>query len=227
MAIKALFLLPKEGSNTLDSQAIKCRVQINPNTITVASGAQASTQNAGINEIQGVNKKAAEEPVVQSTGASIQTVSMQLHFDMVQMYRMAVKKQSAQNAMTKATTMISKFDSGNVMKSGMEGVTLLATPSDYTQISLLNKQYSCYSQLETAAKKQSPVVFFWGPMQYVGVLKSFSSKFLYFSNQGAPLRAEVTLTLACSGKNDDAEAAIKKEEAAQKIEKSRMLPPSV
>ncbi len=226
MAIKAVFLIAKDGTAATKSFD-KCAVQINPNTITVASGAQAGETTHGVNEIQGVNKKAAEEPVVQSSGVSLQNVTMQLHFDIVQLYKDAVSKQSMQNAITKATTIISTFDSGNVMKSGISAMALLSTPSDYTAISLLNTEYSCYSQLEEAAKKQKPVMFVWGPMHYGGVLKSFNSKLLYFSNQGAPLRAEVNLTIACSEKNKDADSALKKEEAAQKVESSRTPPESL
>ncbi len=226
MAMKAFFLIPKDGSAATKSFE-KCTVQINPNAITVASGAQAGETTHGVNEIQGVNKKAAEEPVVQSSGVSIQNVTMQLHFDIVQLYKDAVSKQSMQNAITKATTIISTFDTGNVMKSGISAMALLTTPSDYTSISLLNEEYSCYAKLEDAAKKQKPVMFAWGPMKYGGVLKSFSSKFLYFSNQGSPLRAEVSLTIACSEKNKDADSALKKEEAAQKIESKRTPPESL
>ena len=48
------------------------------------------------------------------------------------------------------------------------------------------------------------MVCYWGNMVYSGIITKFQTEFNYFSNQGAPLGAEVSLSLL-AGVNDTQE----------------------
>ena len=76
--------------------------------------------------------------------------------------------------------------------------------TDFTNLSLFNKDLCCYSPLLEASHKQVPVVFYWGNMIYSGVITKFQTTFNYVSNQGAPLGAEVALSMV-AGVNDEQE----------------------
>lgn len=200
------------------------KVSFNPDTLSIQVGSEKREGGSAVDERQGVNQKAAQEPVIQVGGVSVTTVSMQLKFDMVDLYRRTVDGRKQQDRLDKVDAVISAFDADDLMASAIQGVAILATPTDYTQISLLNPQYSCYSLLEEAASHNLPVGFLWGPMRYIGVLTSFSSQFVYFSDQGAPLRADVSLSIRCAQGGAKGNAAMKGAEAQQEAEAKRTPP---
>lgn len=202
-------------------------VSFNPETLSIQIGSEAKTGGGAVTECQGVNPKKDQEPVIQVGGISYKTVSMELKFDMVDLYRRTVNARKRQDSMDKISAVVSSFDSANLMQSAMNGVGVLMTPTDYSQVSLMNPDYSCYSLLEQAAACNLPVGFLWGSMQFVGVLVGFSSQFVYFSDQGAPLRADVSISIRCGISDPQGEAAMKQAQAQQEQETARAQPGAV
>lgn len=219
MAIKATLIFQlKPGEEEMSPPY---QVSFNPDTLEVRVGGETKGAKPGVNERQGVNQKAAEQPVVQTGGISIQTVSMQLKLDMVTVYHDFVSKNSKQD---KISALVSAFDPTSLLGTAKKSVGVLMTPTDYTQISLFNPTYSCYSLLEQAATHNTAVLFVWGSFKYAGQLAGLNTRFTYFSEQGAPLRADISITLQCSKADKQGEAAAKKAQAQQEAEAKRSPP---
>lgn len=125
------------------------------------------------------------------------TVSMMLHFDLVHKY------ESFLSGPLEAVTSMAAFGVESLL--GAVGAGGLAEADtfhvegglfqDPFSISLNKEGLTCYPDLVRAAKDRTVVKFEWGDMKFQGRLSNFSSKIDYFSPWGAPLRAEVNLSI--------------------------------
>ena len=92
--------------------------------------------------------------------------------------------------------------------------------TDFTNLSLFNKDLCCYTPLLQAAHKQVPVAFVWGNMTYQGIITKFQTVFNYFSNQGAPLGAEVSLSMVAKTNEKPMEQSASTQELLGLVEKA-------
>lgn len=70
------------------------------------------------------------------------------------------------------------------------------------EVSILSS--SCLKTLEEAANTSKLLMFIWGGISFLGKFTSFNSKYTYFSNQGVPLRAELSVSMEAESGNNDA-----------------------
>lgn len=177
-------------------------VLINPGELRIMASTQAKKEEGAANEATDKNQNA--DGKITPKGVTEQTVEMKLIFNVVEAYEAKVKGGTAKALLSAATTLVGGLlgDAGG-LDSTENALNDLIMKTDFTGFSLLNPDMCCYTPLLQAAHEQKPVIFYWGNMVYSGLITRFQTTFNYFSNQGAPLGAEVALSLL-AGVCDDA-----------------------
>lgn len=203
MAVKANMVFFDQSLDAAVPEPTPVPVSFNPSTLDIRMESQSTETRSAGDKLEGVNQKAAQKDVVQVGKRSVQTVSMSLKFDLVAAYAAAQEGKRTDTEQADVSALVAVYDSG--AGAGTDGALL--DPADYTDFSLMNPECTCYSKLERAAAYNLPVSFRWGTMSFTGLLTSFSSTLTYFSDQGAPLRADVSITLRCLGGAETAAAA--------------------
>lgn len=180
------------------------RVMINPAQISIAIGAQKSETKAGTGSPKGVNQQEEEEPVEQTTRSSDVSLSMELHFDLVDRYEAAVKKGIAGTITSKANAVLSNFTTmDNILAAANASAAELGKDS-FDSVSVLNPAMCCFPLLLEAAESAAPIYFRWGTIKAAGCISRFNVDYTCFTPYGVPIRAKVGLTLRSSKRIDKA-----------------------
>ena len=202
---KAAFVIAKKQNEdgTWDFEKVTpVEVLINPSELRVTATTQTKKEEGVANEATASDQNA--DGKITPKGITEQTVEMKLIFNVVEAYEAKVKGADASALLASASTMLGSLaGGGGLLDSTENALKTLITNTDYTGFSLLNPKMCCYTPLLMAAHRQVPVIFYWGNMTYSGLITKFQTTFNYFSNQGAPLGAEVGLSLL-AGVNDEA-----------------------
>ena len=178
-------------------------VLINPSTLRIGASTQVKRDEGVANEA--TPETAAADGKITPRGITEQQVDMTLIFNIVEAYNAKTKGVEFKALVTAATSVVSSLLSDTDLTDAAESaLTELVNKTDFTNLSLFNKDLCCYGPLLEASHKQVPVVFYWGNMIYSGVITKFQTTFNYFSKQGAPLGAEVALSMV-AGVNDEQE----------------------
>ena len=201
---KAAFLVGKkqkdDGTWEYENPA---QVLINPSSLRIGATTQVKRDEGVANDA--TPETAAADGKITPKGITEQQVDMTLIFNIVEAYNAKTKGVEFKALVTAAKTVVSSLVSSSDLGDTAEGALEdLVKKTDFTNLSLFNKELCCYSLLLEASHKQVPVVFYWGNMIYSGIITKFQTEFNYFSNQGAPLGAEVSLSLL-AGVNDTQE----------------------
>ena len=128
-------------------------------------------------------------------GMTEQQVDMTLIFNIVEEYNAKTEGAEFKALVTAAKSLIGSLIDGSLTDTAEDTLAELINKTDFTNLSLFNKQLCCYTPLLEASHKQVPVVFYWGNMMYSGIITRFQTTFNYFSSQGAPLGAEVAVSI--------------------------------
>lgn len=200
---KAAFLIgksqKKDGTWEFESPV---EVLINPSSITIGAKTEVKKKEGVANEE--TKDTAASDGKVSPKGVTEQIVSMKLTFNIVEAYEEKTNGVAFGALVSAATSLIGSAFSGDDMIDSAEGaLTDLINKTDFTNLSLFNKDLCCYTPLLEASRKQVPVIFYWGNMMYVGTIINFQTTFNYFSNQGAPLGADVNLSMSTAVNEED------------------------
>lgn len=201
---KAAFLIGKkqkdDGTWEFESPV---SVMINPASIKVGATTPVKRDEGVANE--STSETVSTDGKITPKGMTEQQVDMVLIFNIVEAYNAKTEgaefKALASAAKSLVSSLVSGIEAGDAAESAL---TDLINKTDFTNLSLFNKDLCCYTPLLVASHKQVPVVFYWGNLMYSGIITKFQTTFNYFSSQGAPLGAEVALTLL-SNVDDDAE----------------------
>lgn len=201
---KAAFLIGKkqkdDGSWEYEDPV---EVLINPSALRIGATTQVKRDEGVANDA--TPETASSDGKITPKGITEQQVDMTLIFNIVEAYNAKTKGVEFKALVTAATSVVSSLTGGGGFSDAAENaLTDLINKTDFTNLSLFNKDLCCYSPLLEASHKQVPVVFYWGNMIYAGIITRFQTTFNYFSNQGAPLGAEVQLSMV-SGVNDEQE----------------------
>ena len=168
-------------------------VLINPSDLRVGAATQVKRDEGVANEA--TPETAAADGKITPKGISEQQVDMTLIFNIVEAYNAKTKGVEFKALVTAATSVVSSLISGTFSDTAEDTLADLISKTDFTNLSLFNGDLCCYSRLLLAAQKQVPVIFYWGNMIYSGIITKFQTNFNYFSNQGAPLGAEVNISM--------------------------------
>ena len=198
---KAAFMVGKkqkdDGSWDFDGPY---EVLINPSSLKVSATTQVKKDEGVANEA--TPETASNDGKITPKGVAEQQIDMVLTFNIVEAYNAKTKGVEFKALVTAATSVVSTLISGESFGDAAENaLTDLVNKTDFTNLSLFNKDLCCYEYLRQGAQKQVPVVFYWGNMMYSGIITKFQTTFNYFSNQGAPLGAEVALSLVAADNN--------------------------
>lgn len=176
-------------------------VLINPSELRITASTQTRKEEGAANEATSKSQNA--DGKITPKGITEQMVDMKLIFNVVEAYEEKIKGGNARALLSAATSMVSGLVGDAGLLDSTEGaLNDLINKTDFTGFSLLNPDLCCYTPLLMAAHKQAPVIFYWGNLIYAGLITKFQTTFNYFSNQGAPLGAEVLLSLL-SGVDDE------------------------
>ena len=201
---KAAFMVGKKQKDdgTWDFEG-PYEVLLNPSSLKVVASTQVKKDEGVANEA--TPETASNDGKITPKGVAEQQVDMTLTFNIVEAYNAKTKGVEFKALVTAATSVVSSLiGGGSVGDSAEEALTDLVNKTDFTNLSLFNKELCCYEYLRQAAHKQVPVVFYWGNLMYSGIIVKFQTVFNYFSNQVAPLGAEVALSLVAA-MNDEGE----------------------
>ena len=201
---KAAFMVGKKQKDdgTWDFEG-PYEVLLNPSSLKVVASTQVKKDEGVANEA--TPETASNDGKITPKGVAEQQIDMVLTFNIVEAYNAKTKGVEFKALVTAATSVVSSLiGGGSVGDSAEEALTDLVNKTDFTNLSLFNKELCCYEYLRQAAHKQVPVVFYWGNLMYSGIIVKFQTVFNYFSNQGAPLGAEVALSLVAA-MNDEGE----------------------
>ena len=194
---KAAFLIGKSQKKDGSWEFIKppAEVTINPSSLKIGTKIETKKEEGVATEE--TEETAASDGKVTPKGIPEQILSMKLTFNIVEAYEQKTKGVEFGSLVSAAKSLIGKAFNGEDMLGSTENVlTELVNKTDFTNLSVLNKDLCCYSPLLEASRKQVPVVFYWGNMVYAGVIVSFQTTFNYFSSQGAPLGADVSMSMS-------------------------------
>lgn len=195
---KAAFLIGKsqdtDGSWDYEGPV---EVTINPSTIKIAGKTEVKKEEGVANEK--TEETAASDGKITPKGITEQVVSMTLTFNIVEAYEEKTKGVEFGSLVSAAKSLIGSAFGGDDMTDSAEKVFKeLINKTDFTNLSLFNKDLCCYSPLLEASRRQVPVIFYWGNMFYAGIIVNFQTTFNYFSSQGAPLGADVAISISTS-----------------------------
>lgn len=135
--------------------------------------------------------------VGQGKGLVDKYTSISLIFDLSEEYDSAISRVKA-GYKGKNSIQGSKFKK---FTKGMKKGFTQGSPEEDTAISILNPAWSAYAYLEEMMDEMSAnnaycvVKFEWGVKRVIGIVESINTNFSYFSSHGAPLRAEVSMTI--------------------------------
>ncbi len=133
----------------------------------------------------------------QGKGLVDKFTSISLIFDLSEEYDSAISRIKAgyKGRSSIEGSKLKRFAKG--MKKGLTQ----GSPGEDTAISILNPKWSVYAYLEDLMDVMSVdngyciVKFEWGVKKVIGIVESINTNFSYFSSHGAPLRAEVSMTI--------------------------------
>lgn len=169
-------------------------VLLNPSSIKIGARTEVKKTEGVANEE--TNDTAASDGKISPKGVTEQQVEMTLIFNIVEAYEEKTKGAEFGALVSAAKSLLGSLINGDDMTDTAEGALKdLINKTDFTNLSLFNKDLCCYNPLLVASHKQLPVIFYWGNMVYGGIITKFQTNFNYFSSQGAPLGAEVNLVL--------------------------------
>lgn len=201
---KAAFLIgkkqKKDGSWEYEKQPAE--VLINPDKLKVVATTQVKKEEGVAND--STPDAANTDGKITPKGITEESVEMQLIFNVVEAYNAKTQGAEFKALASAAVSLIGSAFNGNLADTAEDTLTDLINKTDFTSLSILNPKICCYTPLLMAAHKQVPVVFYWGNMMYAGIITKYQTTFNYFSSQGAPLGAEVALSMI-SGVDDNAE----------------------
>ncbi len=199
---KAAFLIGKKQKDDGTWEYEKpMEVLINPATLRIGATTQVKKDEGVANEKTPAT--AAADGKITPKGVTEQQVDMTLIFSLVDEYNAKTQGAEFKALVTAATSVVSSLIDGESFGDAAEdALTELIKNTDFTSLSLFNKKLCCYSPLLDASHKQVPVVFYWGNMVYSGIITKFQTTFNYFSSQGAPLGAEVALTMLTTARDE-------------------------
>lgn len=197
------------------SNCLNCKVQINPSSINVGSARKPSGMigpelpygdSRGRQGFTGTGPAANQPQAQQPMMALVQNIYMNLIFDVADLYysmKIGASKDSLSSALLdpllgKLYNAVGQIEVGNEKKPLSEtavgeffGLTSVTSPAE---VNIYNTNLCCYSHLRDAMERQSVVKFSWGSLEpFVGIITSFNTDLDYFSPEGAPLRANVSL----------------------------------
>lgn len=199
---KAAFLIGKKQKDDGSWDYEKpVEVLINPNTLRVIATTQVKKEEGVANNSTDSAQNAAGK--VTPKGITEEAVDMTLIFNVVEAYNAKTEGAEFKALAAAAKSLIGSAFKGNLAESAEDTLSDLVNKTDFTSLSILNPKICCYTPLLVAAHKQVPVVFYWGNLMYAGLITKFQTTFNYFSSQGAPLGAEVALSMV-SGVDDEA-----------------------
>ena len=204
---KAAFLIGKkqkdDGTWEFENPA---EVLINPSSLRIGATTQVKRDEGVANDA--TPDTAAADGKITPKGITEQQVDMTLIFNIVEAYNAKTKGVEFKALVTAAKSVVSSLVSGNLSDTAEDTLTDLVNKTDFTNLSLFNKDLCCYSLLLKASHTQVPVVFYWGNMVYSGIITKFQTNFKYFSNQGAPLGAELALSLLAGVKDEQEKLSV-------------------
>lgn len=177
-------------------------VLINPDKLRVLSTTQVKREEGVANDSTSSSQNA--DGKITPKGITEESVEMMLIFNVVEAYNAKTEGAKFKALAKAAKSLIGSAFNGNLADTAEDTLAELVKNTDFTSLSILNPKICCYTPLLVAAHKQVPVVFYWGNMMHAGLITKFQTTFNYFSSQGAPLGAEVALSLI-SGVDDNAE----------------------
>lgn len=192
---KAAFLIGKkqkdDGSWEYESPV---EVMINPASIKIGATTPVKRDEGVANE--STSETASTDGKITPKGITEQQVDLVLIFNIVEAYNAKTEGTEFKALVTAATSLLGSLVSGvNAGDAAESALTDLINKTDFTNLSLFNKDLCCYTPLLVASHKQVPVIFYWGNMMYSGIITKFQTTFNYFSSQGAPLGAEVSMSI--------------------------------
>lgn len=177
-------------------------VLINPDKLRVMATTQVKKEEGVANDSTSSGQNV--DGKITPKGITEESVEMTLLFNVVEAYNAKTEGAQFKALASAAKSLIGSAFNGDLSDTVEDTLTDLVNKTDFTSLSILNPKICCYSTLLSAAHRQVPVVFYWGNMMYAGLITKFQTTFDYFSSQGAPLSAEVALSMV-SGVDDGAE----------------------
>lgn len=200
---KAAFLIGKsqKDDGSWDYQE-PVEVLLNPDKLRVVSTTQVKKEEGVANDSTSSSQNV--DGKVTPKGITEESVEMTLIFNVVEAYNAKTEGAEFKALAKAATSLIGSAFKGNLADTAEDTLTDLVNKTDFTSLSILNPEICCYTPLLVAAHRQAPVLFYWGNLMYPGLITKFQTTFNYFSSQGAPLGAEVALSMV-SGVDDEAE----------------------
>ena len=200
---KAAFVIGKkqkdDGTWEYDAPV---EVLINPSSLRITASTQVKKDEGVANEK--TSAQANADGKITPKGITQQEIEIVLLFNIVEAYQAKTEGVQTKALVSAAKSMLGSLIDGNLSDSAEGILTDLVNKTNFTGLSLFNKELCCYTPLLEASHKQVPVIFYWGNMMYSGLITKFSTKFDYFSSQGAPLGGEVTMVL-CAAVDDESE----------------------
>lgn len=200
---KAAFLIGKKQKKdgTWDYEK-PVEVLMNPEKLKVTATTQVKKEEGVAND--STPSSSNTDGKITPKGITEETVEMTLIFNVVEAYNAKTEGAQFKALATAAVSLIGSAISGDFADSFEDTLSDLVNKTDFTGLSILNPKICCYTPLLMAAHKQVPVIFYWGNMMYGGLITRFQTTFNYFSSQGAPLGAEVSLAMIAAV-DDEAE----------------------
>lgn len=171
-------------------------VLINPSEIRVSSSTHTKKEEGVANEATEPEQRA--DGKITPKGITEQSVEMKLIFNVVEAYELLTAGSTATALVQAAASAVSSLIGGTFGEDKGDILDQLMKNTDLTGFSIMNPEMCCYYPLLKAAHKQKPVLFSWGNLAFGGLITKFQTSFNYFSPQGAPLGAEVTLSMTCA-----------------------------
>ena len=168
-------------------------VLINPASLKLTVASQMKREEGVAN--RNTPDEAPTDGKMKASGFPEQQLDMTLIFNIVEEYNAISGGMQTKALVQSAYTVVSSLIGGGGL--GSVGSTLedLMANTDFTALSILNPKLCCFAPLRDAAAKQAPVMFAWGNIVYTGTITKFQANFNYFSSQGAPLGAEVAISM--------------------------------
>lgn len=200
---KAAFCIGKKQKNdgTWDFEE-PVEVLINPDKLRVMCTTQVKKEEGVANDSTSSSQNV--DGKITPKGITEESVEMTLIFNVVEAYNAKTEGAEFKALAKAAKSLLGSAFNGNLADTAEDTLTDLVNETDFTSLSILNPKICCYTPLLVAAHRQVPVAFYWGNMMYAGLITKFQTTFNYFSSQGAPLGAEVALSMI-SVVDDDAE----------------------
>ena len=194
-------------------------VLFNPSSLKVSATTQVKREEGVANEK--TPETAAADGKILPRGIGEQQVDITLIFNIVEEYNAKTDGVEFKALASAASSIVtSLIGSGDKIGQAENALSDLVKKTDFTNLSLFNKGLCCYTPLMQAAHKQVPVAFVWGNMTYQGIITKFQTVFNYFSNQGAPLGAEVSLSMVAKTNEKPMEQSASTQELLGLVEKA-------